>query len=832
MEKWPIVAISLVLALAAIADVPDCTGSMQFLCNPNKSRWSTTSANDGRSRAMTTIVPYKGKLYVSGGCWDPNMGWAPIFAVDPVDGSYVREYQAGSERFDYFREDSAGRLYAPVTDQHEDGPNWGALFRKDLDGEWKCLKNIPRGSHPSGLWGTLDNQGYAIHTWDLCCWKGKVFTAGYGIAYGPEGSNDMMRDATPCTSTNYTASGTPRRFKAFLPFEDDLFCLPFNTTSYPFEEWRFNQSTGEFICEERPWSEIAPDFTSADRAISSGSYSAPCLTTPYKNRVVYILGYEHVDAPKPLCLYSAENVNHHIKATKVNLGLGVFPFCISKYTTRHGDEILNILAAEFDSADRTIVNSVWESRDGLSFEKLFTFKTVQQASAIARTDEGFFVGIGWRFATGWNLACKAGSSGNAGDDVSGDIYKISFSRVYRPMELGRAVSVVKDNGTSARLSVTVTCLEAPSASLALALTGATVTNWENVVEGETYSLTVPTVQGRAYDFAFTGTPAGYPAVMSAGAFSSAKIDGWFIVDFDDPGYKAGDGWTDVTDVNNPGGTWSKGGNAAVLVDASAHVPRHVEIDGDDEVVYTPTTSSEAGADVCISGRVAIAASDISYASSDNGLIVSLFFAVTNGEIRACGYANGAWTVFDAPGTALDSGAWTDYEIEIDLNSSAAPRAQYRLGGEPLVAATCPDGWLALESAPQSISSISYRGTGGVAGFSGETRAKVIATLPVPVIGGGGESGVGGNGGLAFGTDTVTGSATFTATVSNPVAGAWYTAFTSETLDLGAFRAECVVQAKDGDEVIPLGVDATPSTKFVKIVVSPTPFAVGDPLPEE
>ena len=91
------------LALAApfaLADAPDLTGSMTFLCNPNKSRWSTTSANDGRSRAMTTIVPYRGKLYVSGGCWDPNMGWAPIFAVDPVDGSYVREYQAGSERFD------------------------------------------------------------------------------------------------------------------------------------------------------------------------------------------------------------------------------------------------------------------------------------------------------------------------------------------------------------------------------------------------------------------------------------------------------------------------------------------------------------------------------------------------------------------------------------------------------------------------------------------------------------------------------------------------------------------------------------------------------------
>ena len=74
--------------------------------------------------------------------------------------------------------------------------------------------------------------------------------------------------------------------------------------------------------------------------------------------------------------------------------------------------------------NRKVVNSVWESRDGVSFKKLFTFKTDQQASAIARTDAGFFVGIGWRFTTRWNLACKDGCSGNAGDDVSGSIYKI------------------------------------------------------------------------------------------------------------------------------------------------------------------------------------------------------------------------------------------------------------------------------------------------------------------------------------------------------------------------------------------------------------------------
>ena len=44
-------ALTLALAAAsAAADVPDLTGSMEFLCNPNKTRWTSTSSDDARSR--------------------------------------------------------------------------------------------------------------------------------------------------------------------------------------------------------------------------------------------------------------------------------------------------------------------------------------------------------------------------------------------------------------------------------------------------------------------------------------------------------------------------------------------------------------------------------------------------------------------------------------------------------------------------------------------------------------------------------------------------------------------------------------------------------------
>ena len=429
MRKIAFSLVVLSFATAAFAEAPDLTGSMQFLCNPNMSRWPTKSSNDGRARSMTTIVPYKGKLYVSGGCWDPNMGYAPIFAVDPATGEFKKEYPAGAERIDFFREGSDGCLYAGGLDVHERSPadKQGAYFRKDLDGTWS---------------GLAAKVGSLMHVWDICCWKGYVYSAGYHICRAPESSPDKTTDALPGDYKNTVkfsklsggTYGVDRRFYAFLPFKDDLFCIPYNypyldvREKNPFEEWRFSKSKGVFECTTRPWSEIAPNVGTNDMLAVQSGYVAPVSAVPFKDLVVYVFGVVSVDSTNPWCLYSARNVNHHVKATKVNLGEGVYPFCISTYTTKKGEKLLNVLAAQFDPTDRKVVNSVWESRDGVSFKELFTFKTDQQASAIARTDAGFFVGIGWRFTTLWKLACKDGASGTSGDDVSGAIYKIPWIR--------------------------------------------------------------------------------------------------------------------------------------------------------------------------------------------------------------------------------------------------------------------------------------------------------------------------------------------------------------------------------------------------------------------
>ena len=92
MRKVEIAAVALSVALSsglAAADVPDLTAQMEYLCNPNASRWT---ASQPLARAATSLGVCDGKLFVSGGDWDDNLGPCPIFSVDPYTGAYVKEF--------------------------------------------------------------------------------------------------------------------------------------------------------------------------------------------------------------------------------------------------------------------------------------------------------------------------------------------------------------------------------------------------------------------------------------------------------------------------------------------------------------------------------------------------------------------------------------------------------------------------------------------------------------------------------------------------------------------------------------------------------------------
>ena len=215
-----------------------------------------------------------------------------------------------------------------------------------------------------------------------------------------------------------------RRFYAFLPFEDDLFCYPLNYSGtgsssynaigqYDYEEWRFDESTSKFVCQTNQFSNVTPNLVRSDLSFLSSSYMNIQLWHPtaFKGRVLYVAGRSEMTT-LPFALYSATNVNHHVKATKINLGSGVFPFDIFV----HGD-VATVLAAQYDSSTQKAINSVWESTDGVSFTKKFTFTTIQNASTIAWCDGAYYVAMGARkvVENAWTFT---------GTDEVGKIYRI------------------------------------------------------------------------------------------------------------------------------------------------------------------------------------------------------------------------------------------------------------------------------------------------------------------------------------------------------------------------------------------------------------------------
>ena len=425
-----------VLPYAAAADVPDLTVAMEPLCNPNASRWP----NSGMSRHVQDLCPYKGKIYTSGGEWDTNTGPCPIFAVDPYSGAFTNEFTAGTDAIYEFKEFSDGRLHASAVDMHEGAANLGSSFRRETDGTWRAFYT-GCGSCNITNFGSMAYEGYKIHSWDMAEFNGTVFLAGYGISASTNWCEEAMFDATPqlrdmiryLGSVRYQSGGYSfyapnysvyRRFCAFLPFDDDIFCFPiqpaFNGDIQHFdswEEWRWNASAKRFECQENSWSGVAPGLTAASASLVFPSNGVTDVQlwhpTKFGSRVLYILG-DHTYNVRPWAAYSAVNENQHVRATKIDLGGDdVKPFDIFS-----DGAAAYIVAAEAGLEATMVTNSVWKSTDGLSFTKMFTFVSTRQASALCRYDGCFYLGMGSNDCTlkGWPKV--------KGTDVSGRIYRV------------------------------------------------------------------------------------------------------------------------------------------------------------------------------------------------------------------------------------------------------------------------------------------------------------------------------------------------------------------------------------------------------------------------
>ena len=427
----------------AVAEAPDLTTSMQALGNPNKTRWS-----DLLSRHVASIGVHDGQLYVSGGHWENNTGPCPIFAVDPYSGAFASEFTAGTESVDYYRYGSDGSMYIPSIDPKDGHVNSCDVTRRSLDGTWS------KGYASSRKLGDVH---YDTHTWDFVVWHGWRLAAGYGLSVGEEGATGRMTDASPYLTSDYmaysykTGSGASatfqryRRLTAFLPFADEVFAFPLDVcyfddtgvTTYDIEEHRFDGTAGRFVCQTNTPANLYPGLCASDFALHKQTSVGVDVgvdvkmwhPTPFKGRVLYIPGSEKSPFVPIAALCSATNVDHHVVATRVVLGSGVYPFGIFP----RGD-VVSVVAAQYDPAASNVVNSVWESADGLSFVKKFTFTAAQQASAVAYLDGAYYFAMGARsqVSCAWTLG---------GSDIVGELYRI------KDPDVKTSLSVVAESET-------------------------------------------------------------------------------------------------------------------------------------------------------------------------------------------------------------------------------------------------------------------------------------------------------------------------------------------------------------------------------------------------
>lgn len=452
-----ILSVLAVLPLAsALAGVPDLTDSLEYLGNPAASRWPTSA----KSRHVQDLQPHRGKIYTSGGEWGNNTGPCPCFAVDPYSGAFVNEFDAGTDAIYEFKEFSDGRLYTSAVDPHENAANIGHTFRRGATGTWSAYRNCHGGNLSD-----LGSSGYPIHNWDMVEYGDKVFVCGYGISGSTNRCETKMFNATPTLTSSSrkvaAASWTDssggkynapygyslyRRFCAFLPFDDDLFCVTTQPTLKndrqtwnEWEEWRWDASQKRFNCQTNTWTYVAPGVTDSMMDIFSYSDGLETLQlwhpTKFKNRVLYIVGGHNYNIT-PIAAYSAVNENHTIKATRLDLGAtSVKPFDI--YATA---DAVYLVAAQAGTTTSTVTNSVWKSTDGVAFTPLFTFTSTRQASALCYYDGAFYFGMG---ANDYTKTCWPKVTGT---DVSGRIYRVRLPQEEKPSVVATTDAIATTEG--------------------------------------------------------------------------------------------------------------------------------------------------------------------------------------------------------------------------------------------------------------------------------------------------------------------------------------------------------------------------------------------------
>lgn len=154
-------AIALIVATAT-AGAADLTPHLERLSTPYATLFAEGEAIYARN--PWDLLAFDGRLYIGAGNSAnrgpaANAGPLPIFSFDPGGRLFHRETMVDDEQLDRFVA-LDGTLYLPGHDARESW-EWGNLYRRETNGEWRKLRTIPR----------------AIHVYDLALHQGRLYAA-------------------------------------------------------------------------------------------------------------------------------------------------------------------------------------------------------------------------------------------------------------------------------------------------------------------------------------------------------------------------------------------------------------------------------------------------------------------------------------------------------------------------------------------------------------------------------------------------------------------------------------------------------------------------------
>ena len=372
-------------------------------------------------------------------------------------------------------------------------------------------------------------------------------------------------------------------------------------------------------------------------------------------------------------------------------------------------------------------------------------------------------------------------------------------------ELG-TVSVAATT-TGATVSVPVTALGEGSSSATVKVVVDGVARTQTIDAAGTATFVFSGLEpGTSYTAAITATGSNGTSSTASKAFSTEALPsvGWFDVNWASDGYGTGTAWWNATAERTSGGTWTiPAGDASSRSDSvlSLGLPEGSVLR------FTAVSPSAGGGYVTVDGTLSpVLASALPDLPA--GAFAALCFA--RGGYKAW---NGTqWVALSGAAPAASATAWT---ATFDFSSSPS-RVRYAVGGATLSASGSD--WIPLASAPGYVRGVGYAGGGTV----GDFKATCAGGFPVPALA---SPGTDGAEPLVFGGTDV--APTLTVTIGNAQTGIWYAVYESERVN-GTYTFAGRARAQE-DGTLPITIDASATTKFLRIKASASEIAPVDPL---